>query len=105
MNQKKPFHKESLTQDTAVPSIETKIGEILSAIPKKTGQRTDLQPSNTAGTRLETKEQAIKELGFNKMQVSRFEALAANPDLVEQIKQEARESDAQTLCNSVKSVS
>ena len=41
----------------------------------------------------ETKEAAIERIGFNKKQAQRFEALAANPDIVEEVKQEAREND------------
>ena len=39
------------------------------------------------------KAERIKELGFNKYQVHRFEVLAKNPDVVEQVKREAREND------------
>lgn len=35
----------------------------------------------------------IKSLGFNRQQVERFETLANNPDIVEQVKAEAREND------------
>lgn len=39
------------------------------------------------------KAERIKELGFNKYQVHRFEVLAKNPDVVEQVKREAQEND------------
>ena len=47
--------------------------------------------SSSGGTT--TKEQAIKEAGFTKTQVHRFETLAANPELVEEAKAEARAND------------
>jgi hypothetical protein len=77
----------------ALLDAEVRIGEILAAMPKAQGQRNDLKLSNNSVTKLDTKEQAIKELGFDKMQVSRFQTLAENKDIVEQIKQEAREAD------------
>ena len=39
------------------------------------------------------KRQIIENLGFNQKQAERFETLAKNKDLVEQVKQEAREND------------
>ena len=39
------------------------------------------------------KAERIKELGFNRMQVHRFEVLAKNPEVVEQVKREAQEND------------
>jgi site-specific DNA-methyltransferase (adenine-specific) len=77
----------------ALLDAEVRIGEILEKMPKSQGKRTDLQHSNSTVTMFETKEHAVKELGFDKMQVSRFQTLAQNKDLVEQIKQDARDSD------------
>jgi site-specific DNA-methyltransferase (adenine-specific) len=77
----------------ALLDAEVKIGEILARMPKASGARTDLQPRSTTGTRLETKEQAVEKLGFDRKQVHRFQTLAANKEIVEQIKQEAREND------------
>jgi hypothetical protein len=75
----------------ALLDAEVRIGEILSAMPKaKPGPK---ELSNSAVTKLNCKEEAIKELGFDKMQVSRFQTLAANKDLVEQVKKDAREAD------------
>lgn len=77
---------------------ETRIGQILAAMPKGSGG--DHGNQHTGGKRCigapfatETKEQAIKKIGFESTQAKRFEMLAENPDLVEQVKQEARESD------------
>lgn len=39
------------------------------------------------------KSERIKELGFNRRQVQKFEVLAKNPEVVEQVKREAREND------------
>ena len=40
-----------------------------------------------------SKGQEIKDVGFNKKQAQRFEALASNPELVERAKAEARAND------------
>jgi hypothetical protein len=50
--------------------------------------------SNTTGNfDIKPKTEVIKELGFSKNQVSRFELMADNPELVEQAKQQAREKE------------
>jgi N6-adenosine-specific RNA methylase IME4 len=82
----------------ALLDAEVRIGEILAAMPKSSGgdrgnQYTGGKSNTTVTFATDTKEAAAKELGFDRMQVSRFQTLAANKDLVEQIKQEARESD------------
>jgi N6-adenosine-specific RNA methylase IME4 len=76
----------------ALLDAEVRIGEILAAMPKAQGNQYTKVLCNSGVTE-QSKEAAAKELGFDRMQVSRFQTLAANKDLVEQIKQEARESD------------
>lgn len=73
----------------AVLDAEVRIGELMREVPKAQGKRTDTQHSNTAVTKLET----LESMGFNKMQVQRFETLAAHPEAVERAKAEAREKD------------
>ena len=89
----------------ALLDAEVRIGEILARMPKASGKqeargnRYISRESNTAVTSSKTeneyvtKDEAIKQLGFDKMQVSRFQTLAANKDLVEEVKREAREND------------
>ena len=48
---------------------------------------------NSLELKNKTKREAIYELGFSKSEVNRFETLAKNKDLVEQVKQEARENN------------
>lgn len=78
----------------ALLDAEVRIGEILEKMPKASGgdRKSQNFKSNSTVT-FETKEQAIKEMKFDKMQVSRFQTLAQNKDLVEQIKQDARDTD------------
>jgi hypothetical protein len=79
----------------ALLDAEVRIGEILAGMPKAQGRRTDIQPIDTGVGKLDmtTKQDAIKELGFDQKQAERFQTLAANPDLVEQVKEEARKSE------------
>lgn len=91
------FRKERLkqAQDEAemVLDAEVKLGEIFCQLPKASGARTDLQPSNPGVTRLNTKEEAILEAGFSKKQAYQFESLVEYPEFVEQAKAEARQND------------
>ncbi|SKB00035.1 hypothetical protein SAMN05443428_1412 [Caloramator quimbayensis] len=92
-NQKK---EEALMLSEALLDAEVKLGELLKQIPKAPGTRTDLKPIDTAVERLNNqkpKHEVIKDLGFNQKQAERFETLANNKDLVEQVKAEARAND------------
>ena len=78
----------------ALLDAEVRIGEILEKMPKAQGQRTDIkQPMDSTVQKSIPKLEAAKELGFDAKQVQRFQTLAQNKDLVEQIKHEAREAD------------
>ena len=93
----------------ALMDAEVRIGEILLAMPKAQGKHWEekreskvltgeesipLQPTPKPQTKpIETKQEAAQKLGFNKQQVERFQTLAKNKDIVEQVKQEARAND------------
>lgn len=88
----------------ALLDAERKIGEFTLTMPKDNSfrgnqwQRFTGEPLPQEGRRAgeeppKSKTERIQELGLNKMQVKRFEVLAKNPDVVEQVKQEAREND------------
>lgn len=87
--------KKNEAQDLAgaLLDAEVRIGQLFKALPKASGERTDLQPSNTGVTRSTTKQETVENLGFNKMQASRFETLAEHLEIVEQVKAEAIEND------------
>ncbi|WP_313583966.1 hypothetical protein [Lacrimispora sp.] len=70
-----------------------KIGEFSKRIPRQSGKRTDLTSLPRGNEVVKTKEQTMKDLGFSKKQTHEFETLADNKDLVEQVKQEARENE------------
>lgn len=80
----------------ALLDAEVKLGEMTKNIPHASadrgnqytgGKTTALSHSHTS------KKDAITEMGFSPKQVERFETLADNKDLVEQVKREAREND------------
>jgi site-specific DNA-methyltransferase (adenine-specific) len=85
----------------ALLDAEVKIGEILARMPKASGgdRKSEVFKSDNAVVfdspkpTIETKQEAIAKLGFDKKQAERFQTLAANKEIVEQIKQEAREND------------
>lgn len=81
----------------AVLDAEVRIGELMAATPKAQGARTDIEPRDTAVTKLKT--EALKQAGFTgsdekiRQMAHRFETLAAHPEIVAQAKAEAREND------------
>ena len=85
----------------ALLDAEVRIGELTKRIPKDNSFRGNqwqsnsgvtLADSNTEVLLPQTKEEILADMGFGKMQVSRYETLADNKDLVEQVKAEARET-------------
>lgn len=74
-----------------------RIGELTRDIPKAQGARNDLELCNSGATksRPKTKEQIGAELGFTRHDMSRFEKLADNKDLIEEEKALAREENRQ----------
>ena len=84
-------HLQELILDAAV-----KVGEFTKALPKATeskgNQHSGKWISDNTVTNPKSKVETIKELGFTKKQVGRFETLAENKDLVEQVKAESRQS-------------
>lgn len=77
----------------ALIDAEVRIGDLLKEIPTSKGKRTDLKLNDTGVGMLETKKNAIERLGFNQKQAERFETMASNKDIVEQVKAEARENE------------
>lgn len=93
-NQKK---SEAQMLSEALLDAEVKLGELLKKIPKTSGgdRRSEDFKNDTAVhfDPVEPKQKVVKELGFTPKQAQRFETLANNKDVVEQVKQEAREND------------
>ena len=72
---------------------EVRLGELFAKMPKAPGKRTDSPTSSHRNEEVKTKEQAVKELGFNTSQVNHFEKLKDNKDVVEDVITEAEEND------------
>lgn len=91
--------KDEQAQIAAVVLLaEMKCGELLNKMPKQSGARTDLQPLRPAPKMLDSdlaieppkpKLEVAKDLGFSKDQVSQFQTLADNPEIVRQTIAEA----------------
>lgn len=75
----------------ALLDAEVKLGELTKAIPRAKNQYQNATDSAVAS--VPTKYEVIQSLGFTPKQVERFEVLADNKDLVEQVKAEARDND------------
>ena len=81
----------------ALLDAEVRIGELTKVIPKATkaqgNQYSGQWKNDSSVENPKTKSEVITDLGFTPKQVERFEILANNPDVVEQVKREAREND------------
>ena len=85
----------------ALLDAERKIGEFTLRLPTAAGgDRKSAEIKLCIGDEFDPdapktkpKAERIKELGLNQAQVQRFEVLAKNPDVVEQVKREAQEND------------
>jgi N6-adenosine-specific RNA methylase IME4 len=73
----------------ALLDAEARIGEMLKEIPTTTNN----QYTKNAEVQQCTKAKVIKDLGFEPTQAKRFETLAENKEIIEQVKAEARENE------------
>lgn len=81
----------------AVLDAEVKIGELMAKVPKATkgtgsNQYAKKAEIDNAGDFCKSKADIIREAGLEQKQVERFQVLAEHPEIVEQAKAEARES-------------
>jgi hypothetical protein len=90
-NQKR---EEAQMLSAALLDAEVRLGELFKALPKGSGgDRRSENFKTDSGVGFEKpKIEVIQELGFSEKQAERFETLADNQDLVEQVKQEALEN-------------
>lgn len=72
---------------------EVRLGDLFKRMPKATPNNNPFHEVSTDAEFVKPKMETIKDLGFSKDQVPRFETLADHTDLVEQVKAEAREND------------
>ena len=74
----------------ALLDAEVKIGELTKELPD--GKPGPKQSFTTTGEQL-SKMEAVRRLGLDPMHVNRLETLAAHPDVVAEVKADAREND------------
>lgn len=73
---------------------EVRIGKMLKEIPKASGgDRKSDSFKNHSEMKFETKKETIKELGFNRNQVSQFQRMADHEEQVQEAIAEARQND------------
>ena len=79
----------------AVLDAEMRIGELMAKVPKASGgdRRSENFKNDTAVDFEKPKADIIRDAGFTQKQVERFQTMAAHPEIVEQVKAEAREND------------
>lgn len=102
--------EECLMLSEALLDAEARLGVLMNQIPKATEARgnqhtgkwnfdTTVDNPNSEPVPVDelaayrTKREAVERLGFSQKQAERFEILADNPDVIEQVKAEAREND------------
>lgn len=73
----------------ALIAAEQRIGELLLAIPKASGARTDLQTSSPYREEVKTKSETIKEMGYGKNEAADYQQMARNPDIVRKVIEDA----------------
>ncbi len=77
----------------AVLDAEVRLGDLLKLISKDPGGRPPKTTDTAVHSLPKPKKEVINDLGLSEKQAQRFETLANNKDLVEQVKLEAREND------------
>lgn len=80
----------------ALLDAEAKIGEMLKQIPKDNSFRGNQHKERQADSTVDLpkpKKEVLRDLGFNEKQAERFETLADNKEIIEQVKAEARENE------------
>lgn len=90
----KEVHEQKLVEAQeiaeAVLDAEVQIGKLTAQIEKASGARNDLKPIDNAVERLQTKSEALQEIGIPQHTAERFERLAKHPETVAQAKEDAR---------------
>ena len=83
--------REAQEISTALIAAEQKIGELLLSIPTASGKRTDLATSSDRKEEVKTKTETVKEMGYSKNDVSDYQQMAQNPEVVQKVIDEAME--------------
>ena len=74
----------------AVKAAEIRIGEILLAIPKATPNNNPFHENRDTSNLVKTKSEIASEMGYSKDDVSYYQQMAKNPEVVKAVLEEAR---------------
>lgn len=77
---------------TALIAAEQRIGEILLSIPKAQGRRTDIETSSNDMEEVKTKSEVVSEMGYTRNDVSDYQRMAQNPEVVQMVIDNALEN-------------
>lgn len=80
--------KEAQEVSTALIAAEQRIGELLLAIPKASGNQYT-SAFSADGEKAKSKAETIKEMGYGKNEASDYQRMAQNPEIVQKIIDEA----------------
>lgn len=81
--------KETQEMSNALIAAEQRIGELLLAIPSSSGRRTDLETSSIHTEKVKTKSETAAEMGYSKDEVSDYQRMAKNPEIVQKVIEDA----------------
>ena len=93
VNLAKEVHQQKLAEAQELAEVvieaEARLGELLKAIPKQAGKSNFSRDVE----KLKSKSETIKDMGFNKDQVSDFQRMADKPEIIERAKAKAKEEN------------
>ena len=81
--------KETQELANALIAAEQRIGELLLAIPKASGRRTDLSTLEERTTEVMTKAETIANMGYSKDEAKDYQQMAKNPEIVRKVIEDA----------------
>lgn len=84
--------REAQELSNAVIAAEQRIGELLLAIPKASGMRTDIQTSSPHGAEVMTKTETVKDMGYSRKEASDYQQMAKHPEVVKKVIQDAMDN-------------
>ena len=77
--------RETQEISTALIAAEQRIGELLLAIPKVQGKRTDLETYAEHTAKVKTKAEIISEQGYERHEASDYQQMAKHPEVVQKV--------------------
>lgn len=84
--------KEAQDMSNALIAAEQRIGELLLAIPKAPGKRTDLETSAHERGEVKTKAEVVSEMGYGKRESEDYQQMAKHPEVVRKVIADAIEN-------------